>query len=141
MKEQQYKYTFEEAVIDTWNVFAIRLHIPTVRLLTDLRRKAIKNRMKENAFNLQDIFDEIKRSDFLLGKKTQWVVTFDFVFCSANNYLKILEGNYRNKKIEGTSKFPQTTTMNLMPKGMIICPKCKKKIGQEWEYTHNCLED
>ena len=56
-------------------------------------------RLKESDFSFDKIVSEIAVSDFLRGS-TGWKVDFDFVFCSANNYLKILEGKYRN----GTSK-------------------------------------
>ena len=82
---------------ERWNEFAQKhQNIPNVSKLSDKRIRAIRNRLKEEDFDIEEIFKKIEQSDFLLGLKTDWKVDFDFVFCSANNYLKILEGKYSN---------------------------------------------
>ena len=85
-----------EAAKETWNQFADRLGLAAVRVLTEKRKRAVARRLKEEGFDLPAILTEIERSPGLQGKNDRgWRVTFDFVFCSANNYAKILEGNYR----------------------------------------------
>jgi hypothetical protein len=88
----------ENKIIEEWNTFAKRKGLSEIKVITDKRKTAIKNRLDENGFILQDIFTKIEQSDFLLGlrKGSDWKVSFDFVFCSRNNYVKILEGNYDN---------------------------------------------
>jgi hypothetical protein len=81
-------------IVETWNAFALEHGLTTVAKLTDKRKGSINSRIREKEFNLVKIFDEIKASPFLLGEKG-WRVDFDFVFCSANNYLKIIEQKYR----------------------------------------------
>lgn len=87
-------------VMDVWNCFAKKNNLQKVMKLTEKRKKAIIRRKNNTDFDLQKIFEEIENSDFLLGLKTDWAVNFDFIFCSENNYLKILEGQYKN----GTNK-------------------------------------
>jgi hypothetical protein len=84
------------SILDVWNSFAKKNGLATIVSLSDKRIKSIDKREREKKFNLQSIFDEIEKSEFLRGKNDRgWKVDFDFVFCSANNYLKILEGKYR----------------------------------------------
>ena len=40
-------------------------------------------------------YDKISRSNFLMGRKTDFKATFDWIHASSN-YLKIYEGNYEN---------------------------------------------
>ena len=41
--------------------------------------------------------DKIKESDFLTGRKTDWVITFDW-FVKPNNFIKVKDGNYDNRE-------------------------------------------
>ena len=80
-----------------WNQFADECGLPRVLKLSSVRISAIKQRAKEQEFDLEQIFKKIRGSPFLLGKKNGWKADFDFVFCSKTNYLKILEGSYDGK--------------------------------------------
>lgn len=80
-----------------WNSFAEETGLPKVIKLSASRQSALKQRAMENEFDLAKILEKIRGSPFLLGQKNGWKVDFDFVFCSKNNYLKILEGSYDNK--------------------------------------------
>ncbi len=82
---------------EKWNNFAKESNLPQVLNLSKQRESHIQARLKEKLFDFDKILAEIKISDFLLGIKNDWKVDFDFIFSSANNYLKILEGKYRNK--------------------------------------------
>lgn len=85
-----------EKILESWNNFANSVGLTTIIKLSDKRKSAIKTRVREKEFDLSKIYSEIQNSNFLKGEKG-WKVDFDFVFCSANNYLKIIEGKYRNK--------------------------------------------
>lgn len=87
-------------VSDYWNRFARMNGLASVNVLTDQRRQGILNRRKEQGFDLVKIFDLIKRSNFLLGKTSNWQVTFDFIFLSKNKWVKIMEGCYNPDHIE-----------------------------------------
>lgn len=83
-------------LVEHWNSFAKEYGLSAIVSLSSKRTKSIQSRLKETAFKLDKIFEEIALSDFLRGKNERgWKVDFDFVFCSANNYLKIIEGKYR----------------------------------------------
>lgn len=88
--------------VDTWNFFANHYGLSTVLKLTDARKAHVKERLKEKEFNLEQILRKVEKSEFLLGKQGKWKCSFDFIFSSKNNYIKILEGNYdgRNKQID-----------------------------------------
>ena len=92
-KEEEYVIP----ILEKWNRIAEKYKLSTVIKISKKREIAITARLRESEFNLDSIENEIILSDFLRGKNnTGWKVDFDFVSCSANNYLKILEGKYRN---------------------------------------------
>ena len=66
--------------------------------MTEKRKKKISARLKENDFDFDLILEKIRNSDQLQGKVYDWRVTFDWIFTSKANYIKILEGNYQNKE-------------------------------------------
>lgn len=90
-------------IMNQWNEFAIRFNLTKINSLTNKRITAIKNRLKEKEFNFLAILEMIAKSDFLLGRKGEWKVTFDFIFFNRDNYLKIMEGQYNggSKSISG----------------------------------------
>ena len=90
-----------EDIKNAWNVFAENNGLAKVMIITDKRKSAIRCRVKEPDFKLDEIFEKIEKSNFLLGKSGDWRCDFDFVFCSANNYIKILEGKYDNTSNSG----------------------------------------
>lgn len=85
-------------VMEIWNLFAEKNHLQKVLKLTEPRKTAIINRKRDKHFDLNKIFKEIENSNFLLGLEENWAVSFDFIFGSTTNYLKIIEGQYRNGK-------------------------------------------
>lgn len=88
-----------ELVLESWNTFAKSNGLSEIRQLTTKRINGIKSRQKENGFNIQEIFDCIEASPFLLGiNGNDWKADFDWVFCSPNNWLKIVEGKYKGEK-------------------------------------------
>lgn len=85
-----------QTIFMKWNVFASENNLSKVISLSTTRKKKITARLKEDQFDFEKILEEIKKSNFLLGKAKDWKVDFDFVINSEGNYLKILEGKYRN---------------------------------------------
>jgi len=82
-----------------WNTFANEFGLSEIRQLTTKRINGIKARQREDGFNIHEIFDSIEASPFLLGKNgNDWKADFDWVFCSPNNWLKIVEGKYKGEK-------------------------------------------
>jgi hypothetical protein len=77
------------------------LDLKKIIKLTPFRASEITKRMRERLFDVYAIFDAIEKSKFLLGDNPKgWKVDFDFVFCSQQNYVKILEGNYEDPDFE-----------------------------------------
>jgi hypothetical protein len=71
----------ENEVLNVWNTFAKENNLSLIKGLTEKRKSGINARSQEKEFNLFKILEEIKTSDFLLGKSGNWKVSFDFVFC------------------------------------------------------------
>lgn len=95
-------------VVKLWNEVCVSL--PKVLRLSDARRDKIKARLKEWAGDnteemiakTQALFERIEASDFLTGRSGKWKATFDWLFDSRNNWIKVLEGNYDNKRASRT---------------------------------------
>jgi hypothetical protein len=80
-----------QSVVDLWNSFS---QLPKVKALTDSRKKKLKSRLSEPAFDYQKAIPMILESDFLLGRTGNWKASFDWFIENETNYLKVLEGNY-----------------------------------------------
>ena len=74
--------------------------LPSVRTLSDARKKAIKARL--NTYTVEDLHEAFKKaeaSDFLKGKnESNWQADFDWILKDAN-LAKILDGKYDNRLI------------------------------------------
>jgi hypothetical protein len=92
-----------ETVVCKWNEIAKACGLSVVERLTDKRKAAVRKRLSEPGFDLDKILGEIQHSSFLRGS-TNWRVTFDWVFLSANNYVKVLEGQYKDGSSRSTGK-------------------------------------
>ena len=92
-----------EKVVGLWH--DICKSYPRVTRLTDKRKKKIEQRMKELDWDyeqLRRIFEKMEASTFMRGGS--WA-SFDWVFTSEGNMIKVLEGNYDDKT--GTKTFQQ----------------------------------
>lgn len=95
-KENRYECRNKlQPVMDSWNKLNLQ---KLVNIKPSSTRYTLLNaRIKEYGLDsvLQAI-DMINKSDFLRGQnKTSWVITFDW-FIKPNNFIKVLEGNYKN---------------------------------------------
>ncbi len=97
LKATEKKIDFD-LILSHWNNFAKEMKLPEIKAITDERKKKILTRNDESNFDFEMILTEIKRSDFLLGRVNDFKVSFDWIFKSPKNYLKIIEGNYKNGK-------------------------------------------
>lgn len=78
-----------------WNEFANEVGLSKVTALSKSRKAGIRQRLREEAFDFEEVKKRIRGSPFLRGDNDRgWRADFDFVFGSPNNYLKILEGKY-----------------------------------------------
>ena len=79
---------------------SICVSFPSVKALSDARKKAIKARL--NNFSLDDfktLFEKAEASSFLKGKNDRnWSATFDWLI-KDSNMAKVLDGNYDDKPV------------------------------------------
>ena len=85
-----------EKVVSLFN--SICKSLPRVTKLTSKREKTILSASKvlgEKTF--ESLFEKVEQSDFLTGRNGQWKCSFDWII-KQENIVKILEGNYDNRK-------------------------------------------
>ena len=86
-----------QKIIDLFN--SICVSFPSVRSLSDARRKAIKARL--NTYSLEQfkaMFEIAEASPFLKGQNNRnWQANFDWLI-KDSNFAKVLDGNYSDKK-------------------------------------------
>ena len=78
---------------------AICKSLPSIRKLSKKRLSALNARLKEYPEEQfwTTYFEKVERSDFLSGRKDSWRTGIDWLL-NENNMIKVLEGNYDNKK-------------------------------------------
>ena len=85
-----------QQIVDLYH--SICTSFPTVRTLSDARKKAIKARLK--TYSLEDfktVFENAEASAFLKGSNDRnWSANFDWLIAD-KNIAKVLEGNYADK--------------------------------------------
>lgn len=83
-------------IADLFN--SICISFPSVRSLSEARKKAIKARL--NTYNVEDFkqcFENAESSSFLKGANNRnWIATFDWLIKDVN-MAKVLDGNYADK--------------------------------------------
>ena len=95
-KREKRETTTPQQIADLFN--SICSSFPSVRSLSEARKKAIKARL--NTYTLEDFrkcFEMAEASSFLKGSNDRnWTATFDWLIKDAN-MPKVLEGNYDDK--------------------------------------------
>lgn len=90
-----------QRIVDMFN--SICVSFPSVRSLSDARRKAIKARL--NTYSLEQfkaMFEIAEASPFLKGQGNRnWRANFDWLI-KDSNFAKVLDGNYSDKKTGAT---------------------------------------
>jgi hypothetical protein len=91
------KPKFIEPYCDLWNISVKPFGVSQVEVISDSRLKKFKTRIREPAFDFLKILSEIRISNYLQGKTNGWKVDWDWIFENDSNYLKVIEGKYRNQ--------------------------------------------
>ena len=96
-KEEDKEKIDYKAVTDLYNSKCVSF--PTVKTLSEQRKKAIRARLKSyTKEDFQILFEKAEASDFLKGSNSSnWSATFDWLIKDAN-MAKVLDGNYDNKQ-------------------------------------------
>jgi len=84
-------------IVDRWN----SLKLSQLKSIKGTRSKLISARLKEyGEESILKAIDNIRESSFLNGQNDRnWIITFDW-FIKPNNFIKVLEGNYSDKKTD-----------------------------------------
>ena len=84
-----------QQIVDLYH--SICKSFPSVRSLSDARKKSIKARLKTYTIDdFKTVFENAEASSFLKGLDGGWKASFDWLIKEAN-MLKVLEGNYADK--------------------------------------------
>ena len=85
-----------QLIADRYN--ALCPSFPSIKSLSDARKKAIKARLKTYSIEeFEEVFRKAEESDFLKGRNDRnWMANFDWLIKDAN-MAKVLDGNYENK--------------------------------------------
>jgi len=96
-------------VIDYWNQTCTML--PKVEKLTERRRQKIRLRLNEIGIDkVKFAIEKVSKSKFLNGNnKNNWHATFDWLFANSENILKVLEGNYDDRKPSANDNYKYNT--------------------------------
>jgi len=91
-----------EDIIKHWNEFAEQYKLAKIYGIQNgsVRERHIKARLEDKSFSFSRLLDIIRRSPFLLGLKTDFRATFDWIILPTN-YQKIIEGNYLGNERSG----------------------------------------
>ena len=93
-----------KTIMDAWNELQSYGVRPVSRMTTKSQRyEMLSARIREySAAEVLCAIENIKNSDFLLGRKTDFMITFDW-FVRPNNFSKVFSGNYINRSGGGAS--------------------------------------
>lgn len=93
-----------QKVVDYWNKAVKDTPLPQIRQPNESRKTLIRQRWAEYKNDVYEAIDRTVSSDFLTGRDGKWSrCCFDWVF-KKENMVKILEGNYDNKKEEAVRR-------------------------------------
>ena len=69
-----------------------------MKKITDKRKKLLSNAKEAlEEVTFEEFFEKIEKSDFLTGRQAKWCSSFEWIM-NTDNIIKILEGNYDNRK-------------------------------------------
>lgn len=87
----------DKTFLEIINIFnSICIEIPKVQSLSEKRKGSIRGILKEYSLEqIGDVFRNVSESNFLKGKVTNFIASFDWIM-QPDNFIKILEHNYKN---------------------------------------------
>lgn len=87
------KPQFIEPYVECWNYFAEKFNKQKIIKLSETRKRKLLLRLKDDTFVFPEILNKAKNQSFILENN---FFTFDWVIENETNYLKVLEGNYKD---------------------------------------------
>lgn len=101
-----------QEIVDLYNEICISF--PSIRSMSDARKKAIKARLK--VYSLEDfktLFEKAERSSFLKGGNNRnWTANFDWLI-KDSNMAKVLDGNYDDRGKSPTGRITNRVAAEL----------------------------
>jgi hypothetical protein len=92
--------TFLEPYVECWNMFAEKYGKPKIIQLSKSRGNKLKVRLNNQDFVFPEILYKVKDQTFPMQNN---FLTFDWIIENDKNYLKILEGNFKDKPKQETT--------------------------------------
>lgn len=100
VKGQQYNNSNKEII----NIYNAIIGLPNIKKISGERLKHLNARHNEYGIEtVIDVFKSIHKSDFLCGRSSDWKCDFDWII-NPNNFVKILEGKYKNKQTKSNEE-------------------------------------
>jgi len=92
-------------IMTSWNEFADRYKLPKIQSIIkeSKRERHLRARFADKNFSFEALLKAVEKSPFLLGLKTDFKATFDWIILPSN-YQKIIEGNYFDSLQSPSSK-------------------------------------
>lgn len=93
-----------KTIVSLWNETCTSL--PKVSSMNESRRKKVMSRIEEwggdeSAVDFaRQVFEACQSSDFLTGRNGDWKASFDWIMRNSTNWVKVMEGNYKNNENE-----------------------------------------
>jgi uncharacterized protein YdaU (DUF1376 family) len=91
-----------QLAVDAYNDFADDNNLSKVQKFTSTRKSRLKKRLKDcgGIDGWKHALETASKSDFLMGRKTDWKIGFDFLL-QESSFVKLMEGGYNNNKTKG----------------------------------------
>jgi len=109
-----------QTILQIWNEAFESTPVRKINQITAARADKLTARRKEGLATERDwrrLVNKILRSNFLCGDNDRnWTITFDWIITNSTNWVKVMEGNYDNKKDKSPSQSNRFT-----PSGGIRC--------------------
>ena len=98
-------YAAAQRVVDAWNLLPVESKVHRMSA-TSTRAKSLRARIREyGEEKVMIAVAMVQNSDFLLGKKTDFQITFDW-FVKPDNFTKVISGNYNNRSQKSAESSP-----------------------------------
>lgn len=117
-----------QQIADLYN--AICKSFPSVRSLSEARKKAIRARLKTYTVDdFRTVFEMAEASSFLKGADGGWKASFDW-FLKEANMVKVLEGNYVDRRKQYGRKDAFATAGDGKPLGNLELEAIRRMMGR-----------
>jgi len=95
---------FHDPYVDMWNLYAEKYERPKIKLMPEKRKRKLNVRLHDKNFDFVLTLKKARESKFLM---TGTFFSFDWIIENETNFLKVIEGNYKDGKPQehnGTTK-------------------------------------